>query len=87
MDSTFAIGAMPEWIPADIRKASLRSQIHTELSPQELQSVAQREGISVEDLKKSEDFDPYFNVKLVLVEEGGQLSVGYFEFLPPSMWD
>ena len=87
MDSMFAIGAMPEWIPADIRKASLRGQIHTELSPQEVQNVAQREGISVEDLKKSDDFDPYFNVKLILVEEGGQLSVGYFEFLPPSIWD
>jgi len=87
MDSMFAIGAMPEWIPADIRKASLRGQIQTELSPQELQNVAQREGISVEDLKKSDDFDPYFNVKLILVEEGGQLSVGYFEFLPPSIWD
>jgi hypothetical protein len=87
MDSMFAIGAMPEWIPADIRKASLRGQIQTELSAQELQNVAQRDGISVEELKKSEDFDPYFNVKLILVEEDGQLSVGYFEFLPPSIWD
>jgi len=87
VDSMFAVGAIPDWIPAEIRKASLRGQIHTELSPQELQNEAQREGISVEDLKKSEDFDPYFNVKLVLVEEGGQLSVGYFEFLPPSIWD
>jgi hypothetical protein len=87
MDSMFAIGAMPDWIPADIRRASLRGQIHTELSPQELQNVAQREGISVEDLKKSEDFDPYFNLKIVLVEEGGQLKIGYFEFLPPSMMD
>jgi hypothetical protein len=87
MDSMFAIGAMPEWIPGDIRKASLRGQIHTELSPQELQNVAQRDGISVEDLKKSDDFDPYFNLKVVLVEEGGQLRIGYFEFLPPSIWD
>ena len=87
MDSMFAIGAMPEWIPADIRKASLRGQIHTELSPQELQNVAQREGISVEELQKSADFDPYFNLKIVLVEEGGQLKIGYFEFLPPSIWD
>jgi len=87
MDSMFAIGAMPEWIPADIRKASLRGQIHTELSAQELQNAAQREGISVEELKKSDDFDPYLNLKVVLVEEGGQLSVGYFEFLPPSIWD
>src|SRR6266478_5452245 len=40
MDSLFAIGAMPDWIPADIRRASLRGQIHTELSPQELEKVA-----------------------------------------------
>jgi predicted small lipoprotein YifL len=87
MDSMFAIGAMPDWIPADIRRASLRGQIHTELSPQELERVAQTQGISVEEMKKSEDFDPYFNLKVVLVEEGGQLKVGYFEFLPPSMMD
>src|SRR6266481_1120562 len=87
MDSMFAIGTMPDWIPADIRRASLRGQIHTELSPQELEKVAATEGISVKDLKKSEDFDPYFNLKVVLVEEGGQLKIGYFEFLPPSMLD
>src|SRR5438034_7171161 len=87
MDSMFAVGAMPDWIPANIRRASLRGQIHTELSPQELQRVAAQEGISVEELKKSEDFDPYFNLKIVLVEEDGQLKVGYFEFLPPSVMD
>jgi hypothetical protein len=87
MDSMFAIGAMPDWIPANIRRASLRGQIHTELSPQELQNEAQREGISVEELKKSPDFDPYFNLKVVIVEEGGQLKIGYFEFLPPSIMD
>jgi hypothetical protein len=32
MDSMFAIGAMPDWIPADIRRATLRGEIHTELS-------------------------------------------------------
>src|SRR5947207_11129506 len=31
MDSMFAIGAMPDWIPANIRRASLRGQIHIEL--------------------------------------------------------
>ena len=87
MDSMFAIGAMPEWIPADIRRASLRGQIHTELSAQELEKVAATEGITVEELKKSEDFDPYFNLKIVLVDEGGQLKIAYFEFLPPSMLD
>ena len=83
----FAIGAMPDWIPADIRRASLRGQIHTELSPQELANVAQRRGITVEELKKDQDFDPYFNLKVVLVEEAGQPKVGYFEFLPPSIMD
>ena len=87
MDSMFAIGAMPEWIPADIRRASLRGQIHTELSQQELEKVAATEGISMEELSKSEDFDPYFNLKVVLVDEGGELKVAYFEFLPPSMMD
>src|SRR4030095_8383325 len=87
VDSMFAIGAMPDSIPGDIRRASLRGQIHTELSPQELEKAAQTEGISVEELKKSDDFDPYFNLKVVLVEEGGQLKVGYFEFLPPSVMD
>ena len=87
MDTMFAIGAMPEWIPADIRRASLRGQIHTELSAQELQNVAQRDGITVEELKKSDDFDPYLNLKVVLVDEDGQLKIGYFEFLPPSIWD
>ena len=87
MDSMFAIGAMPDWIPAEIRRASLRGQIHTELSPQALETVAQQQGISLEELKKSEDFDPYFNLKIVLVDEAGQLKIGYFEFLPPSMMD
>src|SRR5947207_14231627 len=87
MDSMFAIGAMPDWIPADIRRASLRGQIHTELSSQELPQVSQQHGISLEQMKKSEDFDPYFNLKVVLVEENGQFKIGYFEFLPPSMMD
>jgi hypothetical protein len=87
MDSMFAIGAMPDSIPGDIRRASLRGQIHTALSAQELQKAAQQHGISVEQLKKDEDFDPYLNLKVVLVEEDGQLKIGYFEFLPPSMLD
>lgn len=87
MDSMFAIGAMPDWIPAEIRRASLRGQIHTELSAQEVQKVASEQGITVEQLKKDEDFDPYLNLKVVLVEEGGQLKIGYFEFLPPSIMD
>jgi hypothetical protein len=87
VDSMFAIGAMPDSIPGDIRRATLRGQIHIELSPEELEKPANAEGISLEELQKDENFDPYFNLKLVLVEEDGQLKVGYFEFLPPSIMD
>ncbi len=87
LDSMFAIGAMPESTPMDIRRASLRGQIKTELTPEELEKAAKDAGVTVEDLKKNPDFEPYFNFKIVLVEEGGQLKVGYFEFLPPSMMD
>jgi hypothetical protein len=34
-----------------------------------------------------EDRGTYLNVKFVLVKEEGQLKVGYFEFMPPSMLD
>jgi hypothetical protein len=38
------------------------STSHTELSTQELEKAAHRQGISMEELKKDEDFDPYFNL-------------------------
>src|SRR6476660_418353 len=49
MDSMFAIGAMPEWIPADIRPAKFARANPYELSPQELEKVAATEGITVEE--------------------------------------
>ncbi len=87
METAFAIGLMPDSIPANIRKAAVRSQIGVTLSQEKLKAVAEEEGMSVEDLQKNEDFAPYCNLKVVLVDEGGQLKVGYFEFTPPSMWD
>jgi len=87
LDSMFAIGAMPDSIPGDIRKASLRGQIATELRPEQLAEAAKQQGVSPEELKKDPDFKPYFTLKVVLVEEGGVLKVGYFEFLPPSIMD
>ena len=56
MDSMFAIGAMPDWIPADIRRASLRGQIHTELSPPELEKVAATRGDHRRGIKKERGF-------------------------------
>lgn len=86
LDAMFAIGAMPDSIPAKIRKASLRVHIKTELSDTQMAEAAKDSGVSIEELKKNPDFDPYFTLKVVLVEEDG-LKVGYFEFLPPSMLD
>jgi len=43
--------------------------------------------VSAEVKEEMEDNAPYMNVKFVLVEEGGQLKVGYFELMPPSMLD
>jgi hypothetical protein len=87
LDSLFAIGAMPKSVPVDIRRASLRCQIGTRLTQAQLQAEAKRLRITPEELQKNPDFQPYFNLKAVLVEEDGALRVGYFEFLPPSMLD
>lgn len=87
LDSMFAIGMMPDSIPKDIRKASLRGQIITTLNDAELAKAAKDYETTVEELKANEDFQPGFNLKIVLVEEDGALKVGYFEFMPPSMFD
>lgn len=87
VDSMFAIGAMPDSIPFEIRRASIRGHIGTELSEEQLTKTAQESGIALDELKKDENFQPYFTIKLVLVEEDGNVQVGYFEFLPASMLD
>jgi len=87
LDSMFAIGGMPKSIPNEIRRASLRCQIATRLTPAQLKQAAKDYGVTVEELQKDADFAPYFTLKVVLVKEEGALRVGYFEFLPPSMLD
>lgn len=88
VDAMFAIGNMPATVPAGSRKASLRAKIGVELTPAELAETAKAYQVSVEELQNDEDFKPYLTLKLVLVEDtDGQLRVGYFEFLPPSMMD
>lgn len=87
LESMFAIGMMPDSIPADIRRASVRGQIKTQLSAEQLAAAAKELGTTPAELQKDPDFAPYFNFKIVLVEEAGQLKVGYFEFMPPSMLD
>jgi len=87
IDVMFAIGNMPKLAPAAIRKASLRGSLGVELSTEQLAEMAKAYETTVDELVKMEDFQPYMNVKLVIVEEGDSLRVGYFELLPPSMMD
>ena len=87
LDVMFSIGLMPESIPTEIRRASIRGQIVTKLSPEQMEKAASDYGTTVEELEKDTEFSPYFTVKIVLVEEEGVLRVGYFEFVPPSIWD
>jgi hypothetical protein len=87
LESMFAIGMMPASIPAGIRKASLRSKLKVELSPEQLAQAAKDQETTPEKLKNDPEFQPYLNLKLVLVEEAGALKVGYFEFMPPGLLD
>jgi hypothetical protein len=87
LDAMFAIGMMPDSIPAAIRKASLRSKLLVELSAAQLADAAKAAQVSPEELKKDPDFKPYVTLKTVLVEEAGALKVGYFEFVPPGLFD
>jgi hypothetical protein len=87
LDAMFAIGMMPATVPADIRKASVRSKLMVQLSPEQLAAAAKAYQVTPEKLKADPDFKPYLNLKIVLVQEAGALKVGYFEFLPPGILD
>jgi hypothetical protein len=87
LDSMFAIGMMPASIPADIRKASVRGKVKVDLSPVQLADAAKEQQTTPDKLKSDPDFQPYFTIKIVLVQESGALKVGYFELLPPGIMD
>lgn len=96
IDVMLAIGGMPSDIPAEIRKAAVRAQVQCQLPDESIKQIATELNIPEEQvraMKLPEDapYDtddwPYLNFKCVLVEEQGQLRVGYFEFLPPSILD
>lgn len=93
----FAIGSMPAEIPADIRRASLRAALTCQRSRAWAEAIAQDLEVTADQVLSGqlneeqkdtvEESLPYMNVKFVLVDEGGQLKVGYFELMPPSMLD
>ncbi len=87
LEIMMAIGNMPKDIPVESRRASLRAQIGVTLSAEEMGDMAKRYNTTVEKLAADPDFTPSLTLKLVVVEEAGELKVGYFEFLPPSIWD
>jgi hypothetical protein len=87
VDALFAIGNMPDSVPVASRRASLRGRIVTQLPAPVLEKIANEAGTTVAELEKDTDFQPYFTIKIVLVEENGTLRVGYFEFLPPGIMD
>jgi hypothetical protein len=87
MERALTIGQIPDSVPAEIRKGSVRAQLLVKLNPDQLREVADQQGRDKDEVEKDESFKPYCNLKAVLVEEGGSLKVGYFEFTPASMWD
>lgn len=96
IETMFTIGGMPKEIPAAIRKASIRAQLEIKYTDEQVKEIAKQYNIPEEKVRKGkihgdeeDDLDdkPYMNVKFVLVEEDGELKVGYFEFMPPSMLD
>lgn len=97
MSVMFAIGSMPAEVPANIRRASIRAALTCQRNQAWAEAIGQQLGVTAEqvlngqlneDQKESvEESLPYMNVKFVLVDEGGQLKVGYFELMPPNMLD
>ena len=96
VSALFAIGNMPEDIPADIRKASVRAEYVCEMTEKHAKYLADAYGIPVEEIMAGkvtdesmqgvlEESAPCVQTKFVLVEEGGALKVGYFEFVPQTM--
>ena len=87
LDVMFAIGMMPDSVPAELRKAAFRGEIRCRFKEEDMPQVMDETGLSAEELEHSDDFYPYFNLKTVVLAEEGELRVGYFEFLPPSILD
>lgn len=96
MDNLFIIGAMPATIPPEIRRASVRARIVCQLPDKRVRQIAEELGISEErvrarDLPPNDHYDstdwPYLTFKFVFVEQDSHLKIGYFEFLPPSLFD
>ena len=83
----YAIGKIPASTPVELRKAALHGEIGYRMTPEEIKNAARQYHMTVEEVEKDDDFNPYFTIKTVLVDEGGELKIGYFEFTPPNIFD
>lgn len=97
LEVIMAIGGMPADIPNDIRRAAIRAQIDCHFSEEAVKKIAADLKISEEQVRSGkwpeneEGYDPderpYYKFKFVLIDEVGQLKIGYFEFVGPSILD
>jgi hypothetical protein len=76
--SADAVGDIPDSIPVDIRKASVRCEIHVDPK-----TIPQMEG----DPKIDPNEEAYYFLTLVTVEEQGQVRAGHFWLRWPGMLD
>ncbi|MEN9360787.1 MAG: hypothetical protein RL095_2322 [Verrucomicrobiota bacterium] len=88
IECVFNVGAIPESVPKDLRKASVLGHFLYSLPERELPSLAEKYGMTLEELKKriAED-PPRFKFKMVFLEDAGKISLGYFEFNPMGLMD
>jgi len=55
--------------------------------PAGIRRASLRATVLVKHPEAEEDDEPYLNLRIILIEEQGQLQVGYFELSPPSILD
>lgn len=83
----YALGDTPDALPADIRRAAMLATVGTKLNPEQLKKLAAEYGSTPEEVQQDYDGETELMLILILVEEGGELKVGYFQFRAPSLLD
>lgn len=91
--AAFEIGALPDSIPVEQRKAAVQTWVYFSLSDDQIKQAAQQEGIDEAEYRQmlaeseSGGEGPYFKLKTVVIDAGAGPVVGYFEIAPPSILD
>jgi len=91
--AAYEIGAMPDSIPVDQRKAAVQAWVYCRMSDEQVKQAALEEGIDEAEYRvnmtEAEEGGegPYFKIKTVVIDEGAGPVIGYFEIAPPSILD